>query len=205
MSVPPVEQPVEQVERKADAGSPDFDGLVRWLLRQARKADEDSRARAALAELRRGLRDDPRDRLIVGKYVVPFLGPEPRTDWQRWQEQCCYLTAALFALHSSHEHGVTLGAALGKINGESGSIEGRFQLLLAARPERLGMPLRQVVSLLAARGEPLDWGRLLRDLCHWNDPEMRVQQRWARHFYKGPNDPELDRVDTTNGDTDDEN
>ncbi len=192
-------------EQKTEVGAPDFNGLIRWLLRQATQADKDSRARTALAELRRGLRDDPRDRLIVGKYVVPFLGEEPRTDWQRWQEKCCYLVAALFASHPVQESGVSLGTALGKINGESGSIEGRFQLLLAARPEQLSGSLRQVVSLLAARGVALDWSRLLKDLCAWDHPEKLVQQSWARHFYKGPHDPELDQLDTMNGDTDNEN
>jgi CRISPR system Cascade subunit CasB len=196
---------VPLVEKKAGAETPDFDALIRWLLRQARRADEDSGARTALAELRRGLRDDPRDRLIVGKYIVPFLGAEPRTDWQRRQEECCYLVAALFASHPLHEGGGSLGTALAKINGESGSIEGRFQLLLAARPERLSGPLRQIVSLLAARGVPLDWKRLLEDLCAWDYPEKPVQQRWARHFYKAPHDPELDRIDSTHGDTDHEN
>jgi CRISPR system Cascade subunit CasB len=186
--------PAEAAEHRA---GPDFEGLIRWLRRQANRADADSRARAALAELRRGLRDDPRDRLIVGKHVVPYLGPEPRTDWDRWEEACCYLVAALFASHPAYASGVSLGAALGQINGESGSIEGRFQLLLAARADRLGLLLRQAVSLLAARGVGLDWQMLLRDdLCHWNDREKRVQQRWARHFYRGPRDPALDEGDT---------
>lgn len=198
-------------EPNTEAGTPDFQGLIRWLLRQANQADKDSRARTALAELRRGLRGAPRDRLIVGKYIAPFLGAEPRPDqpeWQeerqRWQEECCYLVASLFASHPAHAAGVSMGAALEKINGESGSIEGRFQLLLAVRPEGLRGPLRQVVSLLAARGVALDWRLLLTDLWHWNHPEKRAQQRWARHFYKASHDPELDRMDTTNGDTDHE-
>ncbi len=195
---------VSLAEPNTEAETPDFQGLMRWLLRQANQADKDSRARTALAELRRGLRDDPRDRLIVGKYIVPFLGAEPHADWQRWQEECCYLVASLFASHPAHAAGISLGAALEKINGESGSIEGRFQLLLAARPEGLRGPLRQVVSLLAARGGALDWRLLLADLCRWNHPEKLVQQRWARHFYKAPHDPELDRIDTKNGDTDHE-
>lgn len=196
MSVAPMEQ-------KQPAEAPNFDGLIDWLLRQARLADKQSSARAALAELRRGLRDDPCDRLIVGKYVVRFLGQEPHTDWQKWQETCCFLVAALFAGHPAHKLGVSLGKALGQIQEKSGSIEGRFLSLLTVPSERLRVPLRQIISLLAAHDVPLDWGLLLKDLCRWNDSEKRVQQRWARHFYQAAPDSELDR--TSQGETPDEN
>ena len=203
------------VEKQAEVEQPDFAGLIRWLYRQAQQADEDSRARAALAELRRGLRDDPRDRLVVIKYMVPFLGPEPRTDWQRWQEECCGLVAALFASHPAAKYGVSLGRALGDIPEKSGSMEGRFLQLLAVRPERpddperLRVPLRQAVRLLAANNVSLDWQRLLTDLGQWNHDEMRVQQRWARDFYKSASDPALDPAldpnEPPNGEKPDEN
>ncbi|MGI4787796.1 MAG: type I-E CRISPR-associated protein Cse2/CasB [Janthinobacterium lividum] len=200
-------------ENKQDIELIDLPGLIRWLHRQARDADQNSSSRTALAELRRGLRSDPRNQFVTGKYVVPFLGSEPRTPWQSWQEKCCYLVTALFASHPTpeHKHHISLGAALGQIQEKSGSIEGRFLQLLAVRPdrrddpERLRVPLRQAVSLLAANSVQLDWQRLLTDLWQWNHDEKRVQQRWARDFYKAAPDraldPALDLTETMNDDT----
>jgi len=201
-------------EQNAKANAPDSDGLIKRLLSFADLANKVSSARTALAELRRGLRDDPRDRLAVGKYVVPFLpAAEPRTDRERWQEKCCYLVAALLASHPPvpPRYRVSLGAALGEIQEKSGSIEGRFLQLLAVRPDRLDnpdrlrVPLRQAVSLLAANNVQLDWQRLLTDLWQWNHDEKRVQQRWARDFYKATPDsaldPSLDLTETMTDDT----
>ncbi|MNQ61216.1 CRISPR-associated protein Cse2 [compost metagenome] len=73
---------------------------------------------------------------------------------------------------------------------DSASIEQRFIALLGADAENLANYLRQVISLLAAGDQPLDYGVLLRDLSVWLnphiDPERRdaVRQRWARDFYR---------------------
>lgn len=205
---------MSRAEKNVEADAPDSDGLIKRLLKFSALADKASAARTALAELRRGLRDDPRDRLAVGKYVVPFLpAAEPCTDRERWQEKCCYLVAALLASHPPvpPRYQVSLGAALGEIQEKSGSMEGRFLQLLAVRPDRLDnpdrlrVPLRQAVSLLAANGIQLDWHKLLTDLWQWNHDEKRVQQRWARDFYKASPDraldPALDAATTTNDDT----
>jgi len=57
--------------------------------------------------------------------------------------------------------------------------------LLNAHPDDLDDHLRHVVSLLCANDRPLDWFRLFEDVIHWDDPEGRVQLRWARDFYAG--------------------
>ena len=142
------------------------------------------------------------------KHVVRFLGPEVPDEWehkkvrQQWQEECCYLIAALFASHPARQDGISLGAALGRVQEKRDSIEGRFLYLLATRSDRLRVPLRQAVSLLEADNVAIDWEKLLSDLSCWNLPQKPVQRRWARHFYKAPDNPMLDQHDLTNGDAD---
>lgn len=179
--------------------------LIRHLRSLARRTDKDSQARAAMAELRRGLRDDPRDRLVVGKHVVPFLGETTQPD-----EEWFYLVAAMFASHPLSAPKVSLGAAFRQIKDDSGSTEKRFLNLLSARPEQMRILLRQAVSLLAVSRRPigLDWELLLKHLLRWSLPNKPVQQRWARDFYSTiPLTDEQDDPQTTspqNGDPDED-
>lgn len=72
--------------------------------------------------------------------------------------------------------------------GKVESIEQRFIALLDADEEQLPYRLRQMVQLVKAEeGIRIHWARLLDDLLDWNHPERRVQQRWARAFYRTVN------------------
>ncbi|MPN44097.1 hypothetical protein SDC9_191658 [bioreactor metagenome] len=51
-----------------------------------------------------------------------------------------------------------------------------FEALLAAKVGRL-------LRYMKAKGAKVDFGALLRDLCDWDQPEHRVQRRWARAFF----------------------
>lgn len=77
------------------------------------------------------------------------------------------------------------------------SIERRFVALLDADAEQLPHHLRQMVHLLKAEeGIRIHWVELLTDLRRWNDDERRVQQRWARAFYREVNAaPDADGAD----------
>lgn len=189
-----------------DYADPRITGLIAHLHQLKRTADRVSLSRAALAELRRGLSGSPRDRLVVGKHVVPFLGEMTQPD-----EEWFYLTAALFASHPLSAKNVSLGRAFRQIKDDSGSTEKRFLNLLAADPEQLRPLLRQAVSLLAVSRRPvgIDWKMLLEDLLRWDRLELPVQNRWARDFFYKPavDDEEDDEVaakgsDTLEGDTD---
>ena len=71
------------------------------------------------------------------------------------------------------------------------SIEQRFIALLDADDvQQLAHHLRQLVQLARA-GDSIciHWVTLLDDLRHWNDDGRRVQQRWAREFYRAVNLP----------------
>lgn len=189
-----------------NCADPRITGLIAHLYHLKGTADRISKSRAALAELRRGLSGSPRDQLAVGKHVVPYLGEMTRPD-----EEWFYLTAALFASHPLSAKKVSLGRAFRQIKDDSGSTEKRFMNLLAAGPEQLRPLLRQAVALLAVSRRPvgIDWKMLLEDLLHWDQPELLVQNRWARDFFCKPvtDEEENDDAtaisdDTTKGDTD---
>lgn len=167
-------------------------GLIAHLHYLKRTADSVSQSRAALAELRRGLSGSPRDQLVVGKHVVPFLGEMTQPD-----EEWFYLTAALFAGHPLYAKSVSLGKAFRQIKDDSGSTEKRFLNLLAAEPKQLRPLLRQAVALLAVSRRPVgvDWKMLLEDLLRWDQMELPVQNRWARDFFYKPAADEKEDAD----------
>lgn len=65
------------------------------------------------------------------------------------------------------------------------SIERRFIALLDADETQLAHHLRQMIQLVKAEeGIRIHWVELLTDLRNWNRDDRRVQQRWARAFYR---------------------
>lgn len=80
-----------------------------------------------------------------------------------------------------------LGHAIGRLYNDRGkppSIERRFIALLDADDEQLPDRLRQIVRLLDSDEIPIAWPQLLIDLLDWRRDDRRVQQRWARAFYR---------------------
>jgi len=142
-------------------------------------AEEGKEDRGALADLRSGLGKEPGKMARVHKYVAPYLPEEYRTD-DHWY----YLTATLFGLFPKHKNGVSVGKAFCPLKEKSDSMEARFVALLNAHPDDLADHLRHIISLLKANEQPIDWFKLLDDLLRWDDPEGKVQLRWARDFYK---------------------
>ncbi len=149
--------------------------------------------RAALAVLRRSVRDAPGAHPPAFPYVEPFLaGSIEEGPRERAERTAYYLVAALFALKERPE------VPPKRIDGDFGasaallyhkrdrtpSIERRFINLLDADREQLPYRPRQLVSLLKADDMPVDWARLTSDLVFWAHPDRLVQQRWARAFYR---------------------
>ncbi|MCC6555596.1 MAG: type I-E CRISPR-associated protein Cse2/CasB [Polyangiaceae bacterium] len=136
--------------------------------------------RAALAALRRGLGQTPGTAASLYPYVVPFL-PKDAT---RWQEQTYFLIASLFALHPAPGgDGTSIGDALRRLKGDSGSTEARFVALMESHPDDLALHLRHAVSLIRSKEIPIDWERLFGDVWHWTSESRWVQRRWARDFW----------------------
>ncbi len=80
-----------------------------------------------------------------------------------------------------------MGTHMAKTRTENGAeaLERRFTALLAAHPDDLPDYLRQAVSFLKSREEPVNWNELLRDLQNWRHEDRFVQKKWAREFWRG--------------------
>lgn len=147
--------------------------------------------RGALAALRRGLGQPPGTVAETFRYVEPWLG-EKRSPAR---EAAFYLVASLFALHPKSTPQGNMGAHLAQTRSEGGkdALERRFTALLAAHPDDLPFYLRQSVSFLKSKEEPVNWNELLWDLQNWDekrdDPRKSVQKKWASAFWSRPNQP----------------
>ena len=142
--------------------------------------------RGALASLRRGLGQPPGTVADMYRYVEPYLGQER----SGLKESAFYLVAALFAFHPQSTNEGNMGMHLAKTRSEGGedALERRFTALLASHPDDLPDYLRQAVSFLKSKEEPVNWLELLWDLQNWDkrdDPKYSVQKKWARSFWGG--------------------
>jgi len=133
---------------------------------------------AALAKLRRGLRDSFED-------VSP--------DIPSWLMECVEdpasygkfaLVGSLFAYHSMPaQEPESLGESFAKHKG-SDSLEKRFKSLLEARGDELIHRLREIVGLAKSQELPIHYGILLRDILAWDDFNQPVQFRWAIGYWR---------------------
>lgn len=155
-------------------------GLIAWL---EQLNESDSKARAVL---RRSLAFDPGQHIPAFPYVEPFLkGVE-----EGWRRDMHYLVAALWAAHwregrAGSATPLARACAAYQLNSGSASTERRFISLLDADREQLPYRLRQMVALLGE--QPIDFDVLLNDLLRWNRDDKRIQNTWARDFYRALN------------------
>ena len=144
-------------------------------------ADRDDRA--ALAILRRGASPSSKYRIATYRYVLHWVG----SDDTPWSEECLYLVAALFARYPEAEpipSNFGESVRLLRATTESGSVERRFEALLASDTHAVPTHLRSMVGLLRANTIPINWLELLRDLQRWKHPSRFVERRWARQFWR---------------------
>lgn len=138
--------------------------------------------RGKLAALRRGLGQPAGTVADMYPYVVPWLPVKV----SHQEEAAYYLIASLFAFHPESTPEGNLGSHLARtIADEQGrqAVERRFMALLNAHPDDLDVALRQVISFLRSKDQPINWRQLLRDICNWNHPERFVQKNWANSFW----------------------
>lgn len=164
-------------------------GLIAWL---EQLNETDSKARAVL---RRSLAFDPGQHIPAFPYVEPFLKGE-QTDWRRAMH---YLVAALWAAHwregrAGATASLARACAAHQLQSGSASTERRFISLLDADPEQLPHRLRQMVALLGE--QRIDFDTLLNDLLYWNHPDKKVQNAWARDFYRTLNPIDATEIET---------
>jgi CRISPR system Cascade subunit CasB len=165
--------------------------FIRYLQKLA-----DGQDRAALASLRRGLGQPPGTVADMYRYVEPFLGAGAR-----YKEDAFYLVAALFALHPKSVNDGDMGKHMAAARSQGGedALERRFTALLAAHPDDLPEYLRQAVSFLKSKEEPVNWDQLLRDLQNWDHEKHFVQKKWARSFWGGRQLPKAENQSEEKG------
>jgi CRISPR system Cascade subunit CasB len=151
--------------------------------------------RGAMAALKRSLafNADELGDVRAYRYVEPFVRDE--TEWRR---HVYYLVAGLYALHPE-EGPQPLAEVLSDLwhkEQQSRSLEARFRSLLESDPDQLPDRLRRIVTYIRSKGASLNYERLLGDILHWKSQNRRVQQRWARQFYRGVQVDEEEQIET---------
>ncbi len=152
-------------------------GFITWL---EKLNQTDSKVRAVM---RRSLAFEPGQHIPAYPYVESFV----KGDDGGWRRAMHYLVAGLWAAHWREGRAGPLlplakACAAHQLKSGSASTEARFISLLDADREQLPHRLRQMTALLAE--QPIDFDTLLRDLLAWNHDDKRVQNAWARDFYR---------------------
>lgn len=174
-------------------------GLIGWL---EGLNENDAKVRAVL---RRSLAFNPGAFPPAYPYVEPFAKGEDN----HWRREMLYLVAGLWAAHwreGRTGEPMPIGKACAVFDSEKRnsmslddrqkmtSTEKRFVTLLDADRDQLPHRLRQMIALL--KEQAVDFDDLLKQLLHWNDDQKRVQNAWARDFYRNVNN-EIETNSTT--------
>lgn len=177
---------IETVEKTGTnlAEPKEKDRFIKYLESLVKRQD-----RAALAHLRRGLGKPPK----TAMEMYPYLGQFMSDDSEKMQinyrrENAVFIVAALFAYYpDAKPNAGNLGASLSQLKDESDSIEKRFVALLNAEAEELPNYLRQITGLLKSKDIAVNWQTLFEDIQFWNNDNRRVQNTWARSFWRNYN------------------
>ncbi len=155
-------------------------GFIEWL----EKLNEgDTKVRAVL---RRSLAFDPGAFVPAYPYIEPFVKDENKS----FRRGMHYLVAGLWAAHwregrTGAPMKIGKGCAAHQKASGSTSTERRFINLLDADSDQLPHRLRQMIALL--KEHAIDFDALLNGLLFWNDDQKRIQNAWARDFYRNMN------------------
>jgi len=158
------------------------DGLVAFL----RTLRDD---KAAMADLRTGLRRRPEEATRLHRYVAGFV---PDNLLGTAQERAVYTVAALFAAHPDLPvTDESIGEALRQLAAggtfSADGVERRIQhLVRSSDSTALCRNLVAILALLAGGPVGLSWSRLADDIDHWDRDADRVIRRWLRDFYRTP-------------------
>jgi len=152
-------------------------GFIGWL---EGLNEKDTKVKAVL---RRSLAFDPGRFPPAYPYVEPFVKDEDNF----WKREMLYLVAGLWAAHWREARlgiPMPIGKACAAHQAASGSTstERRFINLLDADSDQLPHRLRQMIALL--KEHAIDFDALLNGLLFWNDAQKRIQNAWARDFYR---------------------
>lgn len=154
-----------------------------------------ARARADLANLRRGLTAGPGERVEIWDLTQVDVSDNAPDEPTR-EEFAVHVAMTLYAAHQQsrtkpmHRPGEGLGHAAHSVVGydddENPSARARFDaLVMSSTREELRRHLRSFVSLLRAKEIPLDYGMLVDDIVRFQRPggAKAVRRCWSRQYY----------------------
>lgn len=163
---------------------------------------------AKLAAIRRGVGRGPGSVPEVWPYYTT-LRADGRISDRLVAE---HIALTLFAVHQQsktapmHRDGVGLGTALRALRSDpkrrfsAEAIDRRFNAAATATSTgELASHLRSLIGLLRQHnktGQPLDYGRLMKDLIAWQHPEQaaRVRRTWGSQYFAPEKVPEADEA-----------
>lgn len=169
-------------------------------------------ARAALAQLRRGLGRQVGEVPEILEYTVNPDAPRPWSDEPTWDERAIHIAMTLYGLHQQsqakpmHVPGLGFGVAVGALRyaggAENPGVLRRFQALGTATDlDELVHHARSLIALLRGAERGFDYGSFAEDLAAYQDPRRvdRVRLRWGRDFYRvtAPDQTDQTRSATT--------
>lgn len=140
--------------------------------------------RRALADLRRGLNEEPGTVPAMYPHVLPWATASYNI------QNTCFNIAALFGSHPMSTYEGDFGTSMYELatqrpyNAEA--VERRFTTLLNSSREDMHVHLRQCIGLLRTHRLGVNWRRLLQDYMGWAHESMFVQRRWASNFWTPP-------------------
>ncbi len=141
--------------------------------------------RGKLASLRRGLGQPPGT--CVAMY--PIVAARLPHNYSRVEEERYYLIASLFGFHPLSIKVGNMGDHMRCASGKEITIavERRFVNLLSTHWEDLSDQMRQAVSFLKSKEQPINWQQLFFDLKLWGHPDRLTQRHWANSFWEYQN------------------
>jgi CRISPR system Cascade subunit CasB len=171
---------------------------IKWLC----EANQESQAKALLANLRRGIGKPPGS--VVELWGVTFEGM-PESFWGKGkpskEEWAIHTVLTLFALHQQgkdlkkkpmHQEGERLGKAARRLvssEEDEARIKRRLDAIATSQSiEELSNHMRGFIQLLKAKDVPLDYQALAEDLFKFQMPDAQdsVRLRWGQDFYRIP-------------------
>jgi CRISPR system Cascade subunit CasB len=177
----------------------DVKSITAGRLYRMLNGSNEPRQKAALANLRRGIGKAPGE---LPELWGEFLADMPEEMFGKGEpsaaEWAVYTALTVFALHQQghdpktepmHREGRGIGRAarlLVESDNDEERIRNRFNIIATSADMReLTNHLRALVSLLKAKGIPMDYAALAADLYMYQFPAARsnVRLRWGQDFY----------------------
>lgn len=162
-----------------------------------RQPQPTSYARAALAQLRRGLGKEVGRLPELLALTVDPSAPPPRGDAPTRGEIAAHTALTLYGLHQQsqsrrmHDPRTSFGSAVGSLRFRDGEendgVMRRFQALATASGMgEFVQHTRGLITLLRAAERGFDYSRFARDLVHFQSPHGadRVRLAWGRDFFR---------------------